>query len=276
MHARIMHASLLNRAAFSACLATPFRSSTPVKQLFCTMSSSSKGELGLKQLFDEDSSTFTCLLWDKTSKDAVVIDPVDLQVDRDLALVSELGLNLLYGVNTHAHADHITGTWLLKQKADGLKSVISEASGAAADLKLTPGDRIVFGSRHLEARETPGHTLGCMSFVADDSSFVMTGDALMIGGCGRTDFQGGSAKNLYDSVHKQLFSLPETTIVYPAHDYKGATQSTIQKEKETNARLGGGKTQEEFVEIMDNLKLSYPKKIDVAVPANMRCGVPDV
>lgn len=274
MHARIMYASLLNRTAFSR-LATQFRSSTSINQLFSTMSSS-KGELGLKQLFDEDSSTFTYLLWDKTSKDAVVIDPVDLQVDRDLALVSELGLNLLYGVNTHAHADHITGTGLLKQKVDGLKSVISDASGAVADLKIVPGDHILFGSRFLEARGTPGHTVGCMSFVADDSSFVMTGDTLLIGGCGRTDFQGGSAENLYDSVHTQLFSLPETAIVYPAHDYKGSTQSTIQKEKETNARLGGGKTKEEFVEIMNNLKLSYPKKIDVAVPANMRCGVPDV
>jgi sulfur dioxygenase len=274
MHARVMYASLLNRAALSR-LATHFRSSTPLKSLLSTMSSS-KGELGLKQLFDEDSSTFTYLLWDKTTKDAVVIDPVDLQVDRDLALVSELGLNLLYGVNTHAHADHITGTWLLKQKVEGLKSVISEASGAAADLKIVPGDHIVFGSRFLEARGTPGHTVGCMSFVADDSSFVMTGDALMIGGCGRTDFQGGSAQNLYDSVQTQLFSLPETAVVYPAHDYKGATQSTIQIQKETNARLGGGKTKEEFVEIMNNLNLSYPKKIDVAVPANMRCGVPDV
>jgi len=121
-----------------------------------------------------------------------------------------------------------------------------------------------------------GHTEGCVSFVADDESFVMTGDALLIKGCGRTDFQGGSAETLYDSVHTQLFSLPESCIVYPAHDYNGRTESSIGSEKSENPRLGGNKSKDEFVDIMANLKLAYPKKIDVAVPANMRCGVPDV
>ena len=179
-------------------------------------------------------------------------------------------------VNTHAHADHITGTHLLKQKVEGLQSVISKASKAKADIHVEPGDRIVFGSRFLEVRATPGHTEGCVSYVADDQSFVLTGDTLLIQGCGRTDFQGGSAETLYESVHTQLFSLPASTIVYPAHDYKGRLSSTIGDEVENNPRLGKTKTKDEFVDIMANLNLAYPKKIDVAVPANMRCGVPDV
>ena len=177
---------------------------------------------------------------------------------------------------TDAHADHITGTHLLKQQVPTMKSIISAASQAKADLTVANGDRIVFGSRSLLVKSTPGHTEGCVSYVADDASFVLTGDALLIQGCGRTDFQGGSAENLYQSVHSQLFNLPKSTIVYPAHDYKSRTQSSIGAEVESNPRLGGGKTQEDFVAIMANLNLAYPKKIDVAVPANMRCGVPDV
>lgn len=226
-------------------------------------------------MFDDDSSTYTYLLWDTATSDAILVDPVDIQVSRDLDAVKELGLNLLYGVNTHAHADHITGTGLLKQKVDGLQSIISEASGAKADIHINHGDRIVFGSRYIEARATPGHTVGCLSYVADDESFVLTGDVLLILGCGRTDFQGGSSATLFESVHTQLFSLPDSTIVYPAHDYKGRTQSLIGDEKEKNSRLGGGKTKEEFVDIMANLNLAYPKHIDVAVPANMKCGIQD-
>mmetsp|Transcript_18918 Transcript_18918/g.51863 ORF Transcript_18918/g.51863 Transcript_18918/m.51863 type:complete len:293 (-) Transcript_18918:68-946(-) len=230
--------------------------------------------IGFKQLFDDESSTYTYLLWDPTTKDAILVDPVDIQVDRDIREAQ--GLNLVFGVNTHAHADHITGTHLLKQKIPGLRSVIAKASGAQADVLVEPGDQIVFGRRSLKVRATPGHTSGCLSYVADDSSFVLTGDTLLIQGCGRTDFQGGSAETLYESVHTQLYTLPDDTLVYPAHDYKGRTSSSIGAEKDTNPRLGGGKTRDEFVEIMANLNLAYPKKIDVAVPANLRCGVPDV
>eukprot|EP00522_Entomoneis_paludosa_P018360 CAMPEP_0172454306 /NCGR_PEP_ID=MMETSP1065-20121228/11339_1 /TAXON_ID=265537 /ORGANISM="Amphiprora paludosa, Strain CCMP125" /LENGTH=244 /DNA_ID=CAMNT_0013206615 /DNA_START=110 /DNA_END=844 /DNA_ORIENTATION=+ len=233
-------------------------------------------KIGLKQLFDTESSTYTYLLWDQTTKDAILVDPVDILVDRDMKEVEDHGLKLVLGVNTHAHADHITGTGLLKQKIPGLKSVIAKASGAKADILVESGDKIVFGNRSLEVRSTPGHTTGCLSYVADDRSFVLTGDTLLIQGCGRTDFQGGSAETLYDSVHNELFTLPDDTIVYPAHDYKGRFSSSIRNEKENNPRLGAGKTKEEFAEIMKNLNLSYPKKIDVAVPANMRCGVPDV
>lgn len=242
-------------------------------------------KIGLKQLFDEESSTFTYLLYDQDTKDAILVDPVDTQVDRDMKQV-EGSFNLVYGVNTHAHADHITGTGLLKQKhvnnesgsstnVTMMKSVISKASGAQADVVVEHGDRIHFGHRFVTCKSTPGHTGGCMSYVADDESFVLTGDTLLIQGCGRTDFQSGSAATLYESVHEQLFhTLPDDCIVYPAHDYKGRTSSTIGVEKTTNPRLT--KSKEEFVELMANLNLSYPKKLDVAVPANMRCGVPDV
>lgn len=232
--------------------------------------------IGFKQLFDDESSTYTYLLWDSATKDAILVDPVDIQVDLDLQEVSNLGLNLVFGVNTHAHADHITGTYLLKQRVPRMKSVIAKKSGAAADLHIESGDRIVFGRRFVEARATPGHTDGCMSYVADDQSFVLTGDALLIEGCGRTDFQGGSASTLYDSIYTQLFTLPATTIVYPAHDYMGRHSSTIESERDTNPRFGKEKTKEEFIVIMENLNLAYPKKIDLAVPANLRCGVPDV
>lgn len=229
--------------------------------------------IGFKQFFDDDSSTYTYLLYDQDTKDAILVDPVDLQVDRDLMEVESLGLTLVYGLNTHAHADHITGTGLLKQRVEGFQSIISTASEAMADITIANGDRIIFGNRYLQARSTPGHTAGCMSFVADDESFVLTGDALLIQGCGRTDFQSGDAEQLYDSVHTQLFSLPEDCIVYPGHDYNGRTSSTIASERNTNPRLGQT-TKDEFVEFMKNLKLDYPRKIDVAVPANMKCGIP--
>ena len=176
----------------------------------------------------------------------------------------------------HAHADHITGTGILKTKVNGLKSIISKASTAKADVRVEPGDKIEFGGRHVVVRATPGHTAGCVCLVTDDETMVFTGDTLLISGCGRTDFQGGSASDLYDNVHSQLFTLPDVCVVYPAHDYKGRFSSKIGVEKENNPRLGGTKTKEEFIEIMKNLNLSYPKKLDVAVPANMRCGVPDV
>jgi sulfur dioxygenase len=248
----------------------PFR----YKQLM--MSTTTQQALGLRQLFDEDSSTYTYLIWDPATKDGVLVDPVDLQVDRDINQVRNLGLNLLYGINTHAHADHITGTYLLKQTFPTMKSIIATKSTAKADIHIDDGDHIEFGSRHLEVRATPGHTNGCVSYVADDKSFVLTGDALLIKGCGRTDFQGGSSATLYDSVTTKLFTLPDETIVYPAHDYNGRTQSTIGDEKKTNPRLGIEKTKIEFIEIMKNLNLPYPKRIDAAVPANLRCGVPDI
>lgn len=191
-------------------------------------------------------------------------------VDRDLQLVEELGLSLEYVINTHCHADHVTGSGLIKTRLPGVKSVIAAASGAEADVKLAHGDRIQLGQDILiEARATPGHTAGCLSYVVD--GMVFTGDTLLVRGCGRTDFQGGSSETLYESVHSQILTLPDSTLVYPAHDYKGHHRSTVGEEKSLNPRLT--KSKEGFVEIMAGLGLSYPKKIDEALPCNMRCGV---
>jgi len=235
-----------------------------------------------RQLFEKESSTYTYLLGDATTGACILIDPVVETVDRDLEVVAravtadgKAGLSLEAGVNTHCHADHITGTAALKERVPGCRSIISQASGAKADEHLKPGDRVRFGARYIEALPTPGHTDGCMSFVLDDRSRVFTGDALLIGGCGRTDFQQGSAPTLYKSVTTQLFTLPPDTVVCPAHDYAGRSTSSVLEERLENPRLGAKKTEAEFAEIMKNLNLAYPKKIDLAVPANLLCGYPD-
>ncbi|XP_070033283.1 persulfide dioxygenase ETHE1 homolog, mitochondrial-like [Nicotiana tomentosiformis] len=236
-------------------------------------------KLLFRQLFEKESSTYTYLLADALhpEKPALLIDPVDKTVDRDLALVKELGLKLVYAINTHVHADHVTGTGLIKTKVPDVKSIISKASNAKADLFVEPGDKIYFGDIFLEVRATPGHTLGCVTYVTGDGPnqlqprMAFTGDALLIRGCGRTDFQGGSSDKLYDSVHSQIFTLPKDTLVYPAHDYKGFTVSTVGEEMLYNPRLS--KDKETFKNIMQNLNLSYPKMMDVAVPLNMVCGL---
>lgn len=244
--------------------------------------SSSSSKLLFRQLFEKESSTYTYLLADLTHPDkpALLVDPVDKTVERDISLVEELGLKLIYAINTHVHADHVTGTGLLKNKVDGVKSIISKSSNSKADLFVDHGDKIQIGNLFLEVRATPGHTLGCVTYVTGDGPdqlqprMAFTGDALLIRGCGRTDFQGGSSSQLYKSVHSQIFSLPENTLVYPAHDYKGFTVSTVGEEMLYNPRLT--KDEETFENIMQNLKLSYPKMMDVAVPANMVCGLQDV
>ncbi|MGH0174809.1 UNVERIFIED_CONTAM: hypothetical protein FKN15_069254 [Acipenser sinensis] len=212
-----------------------------------------------RQMFEPISSTYTYLLADCETREAVLIDPVLEEVERDAKLVKELGLRLLYAANTHCHADHITGTGLLKKVVPGCRSIISKDSGAKADITIQEGDCIKFGRFHLEARATPGHTDGCMTFVLNDHSLAFTGDALLIRGCGRTDFQQGSATTLYKSVHEKIFTLPEWCIVYPAHDYKGMTMSTVDEERRLNPRLT--KSMEEFVIIMSNLNLPKPTRI---------------
>jgi rhodanese-related sulfurtransferase len=170
------------------------------------------------------------------------------------------------------HADHVTGAWLLKQ-ATGSRIALAGASGAQnIDVPLAPGDRIQFGRRHLEARATPGHTNGCMTFVLDDRSMAFTGDALLIRGAGRTDFQDGSAHRLFHSVAEQIFSLPPECLIYPAHDYRGLTCSSVGEERQFNPRLGGERSESDFVGYMENLELPHPKQIDIAVPANLKCG----
>ncbi|XDV40832.1 hypothetical protein PO909_009833 [Leuciscus waleckii] len=227
-----------------------------------------------RQLFESESSTYTYLLADTDTREAVLIDPVLETVDRDLQLINQLGLKLIVAVNTHCHADHITGTGLLKKKVFGLKSGISKHSGATADILLSEGDRITFGKHCLTVRETPGHTDGCLTYVTGDQRMAFTGDAILIRGCGRTDFQQGCPKRLYESIHKKIFTLPAHCFIYPAHDYKGQTVSTVDEEKKFNPRLT--KTLDEFVNIMNNLNLPKPKKIDISVPANLVCGLHDI
>lgn len=230
--------------------------------------------LVFRQLFESSSSTYTYLLADASTREAVLIDPVLEMVDRDMKLIEELGLKLTVAANTHCHADHVTGTGLLKKRLFGVKSAISKHSGARADILLSEGDAITFGKYCVTVRETPGHTDGCVTFVREDESMAFTGDALLIRGCGRTDFQQGCAKKLYQSIQEKIFTLPGHCLIYPAHDYKGQTVSTVEEEKKFNPRLT--RSQEEFVEIMNNLNLPKPAKIDVAVPANLVCGLHDV
>lgn len=226
-----------------------------------------------RQLFDLDSSTYTYVLADESSREAVIIDPVIEQFDRDRNLIEELGINLLYVLDTHVHADHVTGSGLLREHF-GAKSVVSERAGVVcSDLQVKQGDRIRFGRYEFEVRETPGHTNGCVSYVCASERMVFTGDALLIRACGRTDFQQGDARTLYRSVQEQIFSLPDDTTIYPGHDYKGRTASSVGEERRWNPRLGQNKALSDFVKIMSELKLAYPRKIDAALPANSRCGL---
>lgn len=240
---------------------------------YCSRMALTKGLL-FRQLFELESSTYTYLLADTETKEAIIIDPVLETIDRDLKLIQELGLNLKVAVNTHCHADHITSTGLMKKRLVGLKSAISKFSGASADILLSEGDKITFGKHCLTAIETPGHTDGCMTLVSGDMSMAFTGDTLLIRGCGRTDFQQGCPKKLYHSVHDKIFTLPDQCLIYPAHDYKGQTVSTVSEERQFNQRLNKGL--EEFVDIMNKLNLKKPAKIDIAVPANLVCGIHEV
>lgn len=227
--------------------------------------------LVFQQLFEAKSSTYTYLLGDSVTKEAVLIDSVLETVDRDLKLIDELGLTLRYVLDTHIHADHVTGAGEIRNRL-GVKTAVAEkANVPCADINLKENDVIKFGEFSIKVLETPGHTDSSLSFYSE--GMIFTGDALLIRGCGRTDFQGGSSEKMYDNVHKKIFTLPPETIVYPAHDYKGFTSSTVETEKKHNPRLGLHKTKKEFVEIMANLKLDYPKMIDVALPANKVCGV---
>ncbi len=224
-----------------------------------------------QQLFEVKSSTYTYLLADSETQEAVLIDSVLETVDRDLKLIKELGLKLKYVLDTHVHADHVTGAGEIRNRLGIKTAAAKNANVPCVDENLVENDEIKFGSFLIKVLESPGHTDASLSFYCE--GMIFTGDALLIRGCGRTDFQSGSAEQLYDSVTKKLFKLPLDTIVYPAHDYKGFTSSTIEAEIKNNPRLGQGKTKEQFKEIMANLKLDYPKQIDVALPANMACGI---
>ncbi len=222
------------------------------------------------QLFDPSSSTFTYVLFDEITRDALIIDPVDEQLERDLATLRQYGLKLAWTVETHAHADHITSAGLLAEHA-GARTAAPQGCGiTTAAVQLKDGDELSFGTEKIRALHTPGHTAGSMCFVWRDH--VFTGDTLLINGCGRTDFQSGSTPAMYHSLTQVLFKLPEHTIVWPGHDYHGRTQSTIGAEKMGNARVAG-KTLAEFTAIMDALHLPRPRRMDEAVPANLASGM---
>lgn len=228
-----------------------------------------------RQLYDAASSTYTYLLADETTREAVLIDPVFEQHERDAALLRELDLKLRYTLETHVHADHVTGAWLLKERTGSLIG-LSRASGAeGADLLLDDGDRVSFGELSLEARATPGHTSGCLTYVTGDRTMAFTGDTLLIRGAGRTDFQQGDARLLFRSVKEKIFSLPDDCALYPGHDYKGRTMTTVAEEKAHNPRLGGEASEQDFALYMESLGLPHPKQMDVAVPANLKLGRPE-
>ncbi|MGZ8191293.1 MAG: MBL fold metallo-hydrolase [Methylococcaceae bacterium] len=224
-----------------------------------------------KQLFDKETWTYTYLIADPISKEAVMIDPVNTHIDEYVELLQAQGLQLKYSLETHVHADHITASGLLRQRL-GAQTAVSNLCGAvAADIQIQDGDIFEFaGGEQIKVIATPGHTRGSISFLWRDHLF--TGDSLFIGGCGRTDFQGGDAGALYDAITQRLFTLPDETLVYPGHDYQGRWVSSIIQERTTNPRLAG-KTRAEFIEIMANLNLPKPRLIDEAVPANRYCGL---
>lgn len=222
------------------------------------------------QLFDSESSTYTYLLGDSQTGEAVIIDPVEGQFQRDIKLIQELGLKLKYILETHVHADHVTGANLLRE-ATGAKTCVSYNSGVlCADINLRDQQDLTFGRFTLRALETPGHTDSCMTYVCEGMAF--TGDALLIRGTGRTDFQEGSSQKLYSSIRNQIFSLAPQTKVFPAHDYKGMTFSTVELEMKYNPRVGLNKTEQEFIQIMEQLNLPPPKKLKESLGANSKCG----
>ena len=228
-----------------------------------------------RQLFDKESSTYTYLLADTDARVAGLVDPVLEHLERDMKLIAELGCRLVAILDTHVHADHVTAAGKLRERTGATTHVSAIGGASCADIALADGHLVGVGRFAIRALATPGHTSGCMSFVVaaeDEPLRVLTGDALLVRGCGRTDFQEGSPTRLWRSVHEQLFALPDETLVYPAHDYRGFTVTTISEEKRLNPRLGGSMTEAGFVALMNSLDLPPPTKIHEAVPANRACG----
>ncbi|MHB1951647.1 MAG: MBL fold metallo-hydrolase [Acidiferrobacteraceae bacterium] len=224
-----------------------------------------------RQLIEPLSSTYTYLLGCEDSGEAVLVDPVLPTWERDLALVRSLGLRLAYTLDTHLHADHITSALRLKQEAGSRIANAAMDGLPCTDFGIEEHRVLTVGSIRLDPLHTPGHTASHFAYVCEGR--VFTGDALLIDGCGRTDFQGGDAAVLYRSIHDKLFTLPDDCLVYPAHDYQGRRVSTVAQERGRNPRLGGGRSLDEFVRIMSELKLPYPKFIDYALPGNQGCGI---
>ncbi|MDH5545643.1 MAG: MBL fold metallo-hydrolase [Gammaproteobacteria bacterium] len=227
----------------------------------------------IRQLFDQDTWTYTYLIWDETTKEAAIIDSVKERVGRDAKYIKDLGLTLKYALETHVHADHVTGAGELRKQLGCKVGVHAEGGAKCADIQIVDDQVFSLGDQKVVAMHTPGHTNGDISYLIDGA--VFSGDALLIRACGRTDFQQGNSSTLYESIHAKLFNLPDETAVYPGHDYEGFTQSTIGEEKALNPRLGNHKPKADFMHIMDTMNLPKPKRIDVAVPGNLVCGLND-
>ena len=223
-----------------------------------------------RQLFDPESCSYTYLIADPTARVAVFVDPVCAQVERDLQLLTELNLTLSYCLETHIHADRITGADRLRRATGCQTAVPTGTNAACADRHLEDGEVLQVGDIAIEAIATPGHTDSHLTYWVNGDR-LLTGDALFIRGCGRTDFQSGDAGRLFDSVTQRLFALPDATLVYPGHDYRGHTHSTIGEEKRWNPRFAG-RTRTRFIDLMAHLDLPYPQKMAAAIPANERCG----
>lgn len=226
-----------------------------------------------RQLIDPESSAFSYLLGDERTRDAVLIDPVLEQLERDCGLLAELGLRLHCVLETHVHADHVTASGRLRKRLGAKIGAGARAGVRNADWALSDGALVRVGELRLEVRETPGHTSGCVSYVSKDAAIAFTGDALLVRGCGRTDLQGGDAEALFRSVRERIFSLPDATLLYPAHDYQGRTVTSVAEEKRFNPRLRLGASLESFRAAMQRLQLPEPKRMAVAVPANLESGL---
>jgi glyoxylase-like metal-dependent hydrolase (beta-lactamase superfamily II)/rhodanese-related sulfurtransferase len=226
------------------------------------------------QLFDAASSTYTYVVFDETSREAIIIDPVDVQLERDLGVLREYGLKLLWSLETHAHADHITSAGQLAEHTGARTAAPAGCDIKTAALLLQDGSTLQFGRQEIRALATPGHTAGSMSYLWKDvaQQHVFTGDTLLINGCGRTDFQSGSAEQLYHSITTVLFALPDDTVVWPGHDYNGRSSSTLGAEKKDNPRIAG-QSLEQFRAIMSSLNLPKPRRMNEAVPANLNSGL---
>jgi glyoxylase-like metal-dependent hydrolase (beta-lactamase superfamily II) len=227
-----------------------------------------------RQLFESDSSTFTYLIADPDARQAVLIDPVRDTVERDLQLLKDLGLTLTATIDTHVHADHLTGARVLKERTGCAIAYPALVQASCVDIGLREGEAFRVGSVELHPLFTPGHTDHHHAYLIDApvTKMLFTGDALLIEACGRTDFQSGDPEALYNSIHNKIFSLPDETLVYPGHDYDDRFITTVGQEKARNPRLGKGRSKAEFVALMNGLDLPYPRKIDFAVPGNEHCG----
>ncbi len=227
----------------------------------------------VQQLFDPDSSCYSYLVWDADSREAAMIDPVREQAGRDIALIRELGLNLRYTLETHVHTDHVTGSGYLRTLLHSMIVVHEDSPAKYSDLCVRHNDRIPLGSAHLRVIHTPGHTENHICLAIPGA--VFTGDSLWIDGCGRTDYIEDGAGRMFDSISHHLFTLDDSTMIYPGHDYQGRCSSTIGREKRRNRRINAATNRDEFIEHMNRIDISRPERIQEALPTNLVHGLPE-